>query len=311
MVYHKIIQYIDDHIKDEITITEIADMAGYSTHHIYKLFKVYSPYSIMEYIRRKKLYFAANEIYTGRTLYDIALDYGYETPAGFYKAFKSIFGCSPSKYKNSIKKEGIAMLIDNVKNTAELDAVLAFAKALYPNLKFDFGGDGDGKYSRHFWIEQWNKTPELLLYAKDNDQICGIIMGWEDQGKFITVAGDGVLVSYKNKGLHEALFVEIEKRAKGLGYQGIVLGIGEGEEEFYAQLGYIGKTLIQSEKYSVDDLKTFNEQYRNYEVSGTSVYEGYVNQLWINASLLDKDLKKKYEKEIGDCWVQVIVSKGL
>ena len=97
--YHKIVQYIDSHIKNEITIMEIADMAGYSANYIYKIFKVYSPYPIMEYIRRKKLYSAANEMYTGRNLYDIAMDYGYETPAGFYKAFKSIFGCSPSEYK--------------------------------------------------------------------------------------------------------------------------------------------------------------------------------------------------------------------
>ena len=76
-------------------------------------------------------------------------------------------------------------------------------------------------------------------------------------------------------------------------------------------MGYIGKTLIQSEKYSVDELKIFNEQYNNYVVAGFGVYDGYVNQLWINASLLDKEIKKKFEEEIGDCWVQVIVSKEL
>lgn len=307
--YIKIVQYIDAHIKNDITITEIADMAGYSAHHIYKIFKLYSPYPIMEYIRRKKLYSAANEMYLGRNLYNIALDYGYETPAGFYKAFRSIFGCSPSAYKKSIKKEGTTMLIDNVKNIEELDAVLAYTKTLYPDLDFVHGGEGESKYSRHFWIEQWKMNPELMLYAKEGEQICGVIIGWEDQGKYITIGADGVLADYKNKGIHEALFVEAEKRVKAFGYKGLVLGIGEGEEEFYAKMGYIGKTLIQSEKYSVDELKLFNEQYKNYEVTGTSIYEGYVNQLWINASLLDKELKKKYEVEIGDCWVQVIVNK--
>jgi len=309
-VYHKIIQYIDANIKDEITITDIADMAGYSANHIYKLFKTYSPYPIMEYIRRKKLYFAANELYTGRKLYDIALDYGFETPAGFYKAFKNIFGCSPSEYKKNIQKEGILMFIDNIINIEELDAVLAFAKTLYTNLTFEFGGDGDGKYSRKFWIEQWEKCPELLLLAKENENICGIALGWSENN-YITIGGDGTSKEYYGKGIHEALFVEIEKRAKKLGRRGIALGIEEGLEEFYAKLGYVGKTLIQSEKYSVDELKKFNEQYKNYEVTGSGVYEGYVNQLWVNSSLLDKELKKKFEKDIGDCWVQVIVSKEL
>ena len=310
-IYQQIIRYIDAHIHDDITVEAISDMAGYSMQHIYKIFKLYSPYPIMEYVRRKKLYFAANEMYTGRKIYDIALDYGFETPAGFYKAFKTVFGCSPREYKNNIKKEGTHMLIDNVKSIEELDSALAFAKVLYPNLTFEFGGAGTGKYSRKFWVKEWNKNPSLLLVAKDEGAITGILLGWEDGGKYITVDGDGVLHEHKNKGIHEALFVEIEKRARTLGYKGIALGISEGQEEFYAKMGYTGKTLIQSEKYSVEELKAINEQYFGYEVTGCGVYDGYVNQLWINISLLEKRLKAKFEQEIGDCWVQIIVSKKL
>jgi len=303
-VYHKIIRYIDANIKDEITINEIADMAGYSAHHIYKIFKVYSPYPVMEYIRRKKLYFAANEMYTGRKLYDIALDYGYETPAGFYKAFKSIFGCSPSTYKNNIKREGIAMFIDSVKSIEELENGLQFFKYT-PAIQ----AESDEKLSLKWWSMQFDNNPELILQAKDGDKICAVAFGFEDGGS-ITIH-EGVLEEYRNAGILESLFIELEKRAKKLGYSSIGLGIGEGEEEFYAKLGYVGKTLIQSEKYSVSELKAFNEQYNNYEIIGTNVYEGYMNQIWLNTSLLDKGLKKKYEEEIGDCWVQVIVSKKL
>jgi len=308
-VYQKIIEYIDTHIKDEISITEIADMLGYSANHIYKLFNVYSPYSIMEYIRRKRLYAAANEIYSGRKLYDIALDYGYESPSGFYKAFKSILDCSPREYKNNIKKGQNIMLIEQVKNIEELDAVLSFCKILYPDVEF-MGADGNDKYSRNFWIEKWKINPELLLFTKDNDCICGIAISWAD-GPHITVAMDGISKEYASTGIHEALLIETEKRAKRLNYEGVNLGVGEGKENFYAKLGYIGNMLIQSEKYSVDDLKAFNEQYGNYEVAGTNVYEGYVNQMWLNVSLLDKNLKKKYEDEIGECWVQIIVSKKI
>ena len=302
-VYNKIIQYIDAHIKGEVSVAEIAGVTGYSANHIYKIFKQYSPYPIMEYIRRKRIYFASNEMYTGRRLYDIALDYGFQTPAGFYKAFKSVFGCSPSEYQNNLMKEGVDMFIDNVKNMQELDAVLEFFEILYPKFLQE-----DGKYSRNFWIEQWQKHPELLLYAKDKDAICGITLGWVE-GSSITVAGDGVAPEYKNKGVHEALFVEIEKHAKQLGCKGIALGISEGEEEFYAKMGYTGKTLIQSEKYSVDELKNFNAKYGGHEVVGTNVYDGYVNQLWLNSSLLDKGLKARFEKEIGNCWVLVVVNK--
>jgi AraC family transcriptional regulator len=54
-VYQSIIRYIEAHIKEEITLSDIADSVGYSANHIYKIFKLYSPYPVMEYIRRKKL----------------------------------------------------------------------------------------------------------------------------------------------------------------------------------------------------------------------------------------------------------------
>ena len=306
-IYQKIVEYIDAHIKDEISIAEIADAVGYSANHIYKLFKVYSPYPIMEYIRRKRLYAAANEIYLGRKLYDIALDYKYESPSGFYKAFKNVLNCSPSEYKKNIKKGQNIMLIEHVKNIEELDAVLSYCKILYPDVKF-MGADGNDKYSRNFWIKQWKMNPELLLFARDNDRICGIAISWAD-GQNITVAMDGVSKEYAEMGLHEALLIETEKRAKLHKYNSVCMGIGEGKEEFYAKLGYIGKMLVQSEKYPLDELKAFNELYGNYEIIGANVYDGYVNQLWLNVSLLDKSIKKKYEDEIGDCWVQIIVCK--
>ncbi|MCL2287004.1 MAG: GNAT family N-acetyltransferase [Firmicutes bacterium] len=332
-VYNKIIQYIDAHIKEDITIAEIAGSAGYSPNHIYKIFKVYSPYPIMEYIRRKKLYFAASEMYSGRKLYDIALDYGYETPAGFYKAFKAVFGCSPSMYKNNVK-EGISMMINHVQSIEELDAVLAFAKAFYSDTLPNYGGeDESAPYSRQFWTTEWKYNPGLLLYAKENGQICGFIFGhgahdkasevnWElleasgkkpdkqpDGRGIVTLGGNGVAPEYKNKGIHEALFVEMENRAKKLGHQSIMTGIFDGQEAFFAKLGYTARVLIQSEKYSIDELKAFNNQYYNYEVTATSVYDGYINQIWINASLLDTGLRTKFEQEIGDCWVQIIVNK--
>lgn len=302
-VYYKIIQYIDAHIKDDINISQIADMVGYSNNHIYKLFKIYSSQPIAEYIRRKKLYSAANEMYTGRKLYDIALDYGYETPAGFYKAFKSVFGCSPREYKNNIKNEGVSMFIDNVKNIEELDAVLKIWPIVYPDLPIDHAG------TREEWIKRMKNDSNLLLYAKVDDQICGFVLGSGPPGQYVVVHVDGVLPECKNKGIHEAMLVEIEKRAKQRGYYGLVLGIIKGTEEFYAKLGFIGKTLIQSEKYSVDDLLAFNTKDKNYEVSHTRVHEGHINQLWLNVPLMDKDLIKKYTEEIGDCWVQVIVNK--
>ena len=310
--YAKIISFIDANLKNEITAADVARAAGYSANHVYKLFKAYSPHPPMEYVRRKRLYSAASEIYLGRKITDVALDYGFETPAGFYKAFKSVFGCSPREYKNNFIKEKFEMKIDHVKSVDELKEVLAFYKSLYSGHPIAEAVDSEGgeKYGRGWWEKTFGEYGELFLYARDGEKICAFALGFSDDGNYLTVQ-EGVLNEYKSTGIFEALFAELEKRAKRRGFSGVALGIGEGEEEFYAKLGYIGKTLIQSEKYGVEELIKFNERRGAYEVAGSGVYEGYVSQLWLNASLLDKGLKKYFEEEIGDCRVQVIASKAI
>jgi len=259
----------------------------------------------MEYIRRKKLYSAANEFYTGRKLFDIALDYGYETPAGFYKAFQSVFGCSPQEYKNKLRSD-IKMNIENVKTIEELEECYKLLYTGHPIEQFD--PESDGRYSRKWLLKEYEKNPELFLFAKDDNKICSVVWGFGD-GEGIVIH-EGINNEYWNTGIFEALFVELENRAKKFGFKGLCLGIGEGQEEFYAKLGFTGKMLIQSEKYSVDELLKVIEN-DNYEVTGKGIHDGYVNQVWLNVSILDKTLKKRYEQDLGNCWTQIIVSKGL
>lgn len=52
----------------------------------------------MEYIRRRRLSLSAAELFKGRKIIDIALDYGFQTPSGFTKAFNKAFGYSPTHY---------------------------------------------------------------------------------------------------------------------------------------------------------------------------------------------------------------------
>ena len=205
------------------------------------------------------------------------------------------------------------MNIDNVKTIEELEEVGKFFKIIYADLPTEYEIEEGEKYSHDWWIEQFNKNPELLLYAKDDDKICGAISGWIENNNNVTVGGDGILKEYENQGIHEALFIELEKRAKKIGCNGIGLGIGEGQEEFYAKLGYTGSMLIQSEKHSVDDLKNFLDSLKNknYEITATNIYDGYVHQLWLRVSILDKELKKKFEEELGNCWCQIIVGKSI
>lgn len=99
LLLQQIINYIDEHIKEEINPEELAALAGYSPYHFYRIFDKHIGYTVMDYVQKRKLQFALYELVQGKKIIQIALDYGFETHSGFTKAFKKCFGSPPSLYK--------------------------------------------------------------------------------------------------------------------------------------------------------------------------------------------------------------------
>lgn len=103
MNYTDIIQntlnYIDDHITEKLFAEELAKLAGFSTYHFYRIFRNLIGITIMTYVTRRKLQYALYELSVGGKVLDTALNYGFETHAGFTKAFKKHFGYAPNFYR--------------------------------------------------------------------------------------------------------------------------------------------------------------------------------------------------------------------
>lgn len=79
------IDYIEENIKENLTAEGIAAVAGYSLYHFCRVFSLCKEMTVMEYVRSRKLSLAAVELFSGRSVTEIALDYGFETPGGFTK----------------------------------------------------------------------------------------------------------------------------------------------------------------------------------------------------------------------------------
>ena len=92
------IDYIEAHLQEALTAEEIAAQAGYSLYHFCRMFSQIKEMPVMEYVRSRRLSLAAVALFSGRRIIDIALNYGFETPSGFAKAFRKAFGYSPSQY---------------------------------------------------------------------------------------------------------------------------------------------------------------------------------------------------------------------
>lgn len=91
------IRYIESHIKDELTIEEIAKQAFISPYYFQKGFAMLCGITVGEYIKKRRLTLAGSELVsTDKKIIDIAFDYGYDSPDSFTKAFIRFHGASPS-----------------------------------------------------------------------------------------------------------------------------------------------------------------------------------------------------------------------
>ena len=92
-------EYIDQHLREPLTAEQLAAMAGFSPYYFSRLFSLYMEMPVMEYVRRRRLAYAAMEVCAGRRILDVAMDYGFESHTGFSKAFRKVYGYSPDEYR--------------------------------------------------------------------------------------------------------------------------------------------------------------------------------------------------------------------
>ncbi|MFJ7951076.1 AraC family transcriptional regulator [Lysinibacillus sp. NPDC096418] len=91
------IEYIEEHLTEELKVEQIAKVAHSSSFHFQRAFSILTGMSVGEYIRGRRLTLAAQEIASNQCkIIDVAYKYGYETPEAFAKAFRKQHGMKPS-----------------------------------------------------------------------------------------------------------------------------------------------------------------------------------------------------------------------
>lgn len=96
------INYIEDHLTEEIDYEAVARESFSSSYHFQRVFSILSGYTLGEYIRSRRLSLAGTELATGKDkVIDIAAKYGYESPDAFAKAFQKFHGITPSQARSS------------------------------------------------------------------------------------------------------------------------------------------------------------------------------------------------------------------
>ncbi|MCL2697997.1 MAG: GyrI-like domain-containing protein [Oscillospiraceae bacterium] len=94
------LSYIEENLAGELEYEKIAQAACSSPYHFQRMFSAITSVPLSEYIRRRKLTMAAMDLQRGGDkIIDIALNYGYNSPDSFARAFKSLHGVTPSYAK--------------------------------------------------------------------------------------------------------------------------------------------------------------------------------------------------------------------
>lgn len=89
-------------LREELDVAALAEAACYSIFHFVRVFTELTGHGPYDYLVRRRLAEAAREVVGGsRTLLDIALDYRFDSPEGFARAFRRCFGLAPSEARRT------------------------------------------------------------------------------------------------------------------------------------------------------------------------------------------------------------------
>lgn len=99
------INYIEEHLTEEIDYEIVAKEAACSSFYLQRIFGILCGMTLGGYIRNRRLTLAGNELSAADDkVIDIALKYGYESPESFTRAFSRFHGVTPSEAKKDGSK---------------------------------------------------------------------------------------------------------------------------------------------------------------------------------------------------------------
>ena len=166
---------------------------------------------------------------------------------------------------------------------------------------------GTGKHTLHYYTEQLTKTPTLLIFAKQDDRVCGCVLASIEEDH-VLVGPVAVAEDSRRRRIGSAMMQEVEIRARELDQNTLILGAREEAEPFYLSCGFQPNLFIQlPEANSVERLESLNEK---YEVVWQAEQDDW-SRLMLRTPVIDKNLQRKYDQEFPNCYIQYVFIKHI
>ena len=159
---NRILIHVQNHLDEPLYLQELAKIALLSPFHMHRIFHAYTGETLGAYAQRLKLERATHLLeHTNKDISEIALDSGYSTPAAFTKAFKKLFGITPSQLRMNEKLKKPEKKLSKRKNMNLKPEIVTFKPVRVLFLR------GLGKYEETP-KEVW---PAIETYGREKDLI--------------------------------------------------------------------------------------------------------------------------------------------
>ena len=99
----RVCDYIRHHLDDELTLDTLSGVAALSKFHFHRIFSAHTGQSLGQFVLLARLKRASFRLAfeTERQVIDIAYEAGFSSPEAFSRAFRRVFGQSPSAFRIS------------------------------------------------------------------------------------------------------------------------------------------------------------------------------------------------------------------
>lgn len=176
---NKAMDYIEGQLCGEVDLARAAQLACVSADSFGRFFSYMTGMTLTEYIRRRRLTLAADELRGGECkVIDLAVKYGYDNPDAFTRAFVKQHGITPSAYQKNggrVKVYPPASFQIKIKGASEMDMrIMEMPQTVVYGISGQYEGMGykDREQLRNkLWANTEDDVPR---------RICGV--GWEEPG---------------------------------------------------------------------------------------------------------------------------------
>lgn len=98
--FNAVFSYLDRHFAEDLTLEDVAAVAGFSKFHFSRTFKQLSGSNFYEYLCHRRIKSSENLLMQpGLSISQIALQSGFSSVSTFNRTFKKMKGCTPTQYR--------------------------------------------------------------------------------------------------------------------------------------------------------------------------------------------------------------------